>query len=131
MSQRDTFHVSLFDLLQERANLRRQQLSLEGTFAAVQRELRNWNDHRVIESEAGRAVPRELGAHCEDLESRERELAMELCRVRTAVIRVHTDIDRLLQHKPRIAEPAVAPQSPTALKATPNLSAARPLPRAV
>ena len=131
MSQRDTFHVSLFDLLQERANLRREQLSLEGSFAAVQRELRNWNDHRAIESAAGRAVPRELGAHCEDLETRERELAISLCRVRTAVIQVHTDIDRLLQNKPRIVEPAAVPPAPPALKATPKLATTRSLPRAV
>lgn len=130
MNQRDTFHISLFDLLQERASLRREQQALQGAFSAVQRELRNWNDHRAIESAAGRQVPRELGAHCEELESRERELAMELCRVRTAVIQLHTDIDRLLQHKPRIVEPAVVPPG-APLKAGPTLPGPRPLPRAV
>jgi hypothetical protein len=131
VNQRDTFHVSLFDLLQERAALRRQQLALEGTFAAVQRELRNWNDHCGAERAAGRPLGRDLGAHLEELQSRERELAIELCRVRQDVLGIHTSIDRLLQHKPRIAQPAVVPQAAPALKAPSNLSAARPLPRAV
>ena len=74
---------------------------------------------------------RDLGAHLEELQSRERELAIELCRVRQDVLGIHTSIDRLLQHKPRIAQPAVVPQATPALKATSNLSAARPLPRAV
>jgi len=89
--------VSLADLLEVRASLRRQEVLLKSALRDVQGELRSWNEHREAEAEAGRPVARELCDLWDELEGRERELAMDLVQVRAAWVTASAEIARLLK----------------------------------
>jgi hypothetical protein len=89
--------VSLADLLEVRASLRQQEVLLKSALRDVQGELRCWNQHREAEAVAGRPVARELCALWDELEGRERELAMDLVQVRAAWVTANAEIARMLK----------------------------------
>ena len=86
----------LTDLVEVRASLRRQETLLQGVLHDVQGELRCWNRHRQQEAAAGNPMPRELCILWDELESRERELALDLLQVRGAMQEANREIRRRL-----------------------------------
>ena len=92
---------SLSDLLSLRVSLRQQQFLLSGALQDVQEELRCWARHRRSREACGKQVPHELCVVWEELTERERELAMDVVQVYSALGEANREIqDRLHSSRP-------------------------------
>jgi hypothetical protein len=91
---------SLADLLEMRAMLRRQDTLVGTALADVQSEIRSWNRHRKAHELLCEPVPRELCMIWEELETRERELALDVLQIRAALQETNAEIQQKL-HRPR------------------------------
>ena len=83
---------SLSDLLSLRVSLRQQQFLLNGALQDVQEELRCWARHRRAREACGKQVPHELCVVWEELTERERELAMDVVQVHSALAEANREI---------------------------------------
>jgi hypothetical protein len=79
--------------------LRRQETMVGTALADVQSEIRNWNRHRRAHEFVRDPVPRELCVLWEELDSRERELALDVLQIRAALAETNAEI-RLKLHRP-------------------------------
>lgn len=90
---------SLADLIDLRAALRRQVSLLSTSLRDVQAELRGWLRHRRASDFAGQPVPRELRILWDELESREREMVLDLVQARAALAEASAEIDAHLRRQ--------------------------------
>jgi len=89
----------LGDLVELRAALRRQVTLLGASLRDVQGELRGWLRHRRAGDLAGQPVPRELRILWDELEIRERELALDLVQARAALAEASAEIGERLRRR--------------------------------
>ncbi|MBK8100399.1 MAG: hypothetical protein IPK26_25155 [Planctomycetes bacterium] len=88
---------SLSDLLDLRAQLRRQEMMVAAALGDVQGEIKSWHRHRKAQLLARQPMPRELCLLWEEPEGRERELALDLLQIRAALAEANAEITRKLE----------------------------------
>ncbi|GDY03180.1 hypothetical protein LBMAG49_25090 [Planctomycetota bacterium] len=81
----DDLQASFSELMEVRASLRCQEIRLCVALRSVQREISSWREYCSAEAVARRASPKELAILWEELETRERELAMDIVQVGAAL----------------------------------------------
>lgn len=93
-------YASLADLVDLRVSLRQQEFLLARALRDVQEELRCWARHRQVRESCGESVPKELCVVWEELTERERELAMDVVQVRSALVEANREIQNRLHVRP-------------------------------
>ena len=88
--------ASLSDLVSLRVSLRQHEFLLNGALRDVHEELRCWARHRRVREACGERVPHELCVVWDELTERERELAIDVVQVRSALVEANREIQQRL-----------------------------------